>query len=226
MSYSSVVRMVSRLAVGVCLAACGSSNGTLFDEGASADGADLEGQADEPAPSADAEPEPEPITDPPGDESPSSELPSDDDLPLTGGSAVPPVNSRPEPPDTTEQPAPSEPEPEGPVVVSVSPSDGATGVDNGENIVIGVRWPTGHEATGVTYIDHNLGTVVKDFIATLVPLAEVVDIYAQMMPAGGFDRVLDPAEARAHIEAAVRRWSTAWPPVTNDGWPVARPVRY
>lgn len=95
---------------------------------------------------------------------------------------------------------------------------------DGENIVIGVRWPTGHEATGVTYIDHNLGTVVKDFIATLVPLAEVVDIYAQMMPAGGFDRVLDPAEARARIEAAVRRWSTAWPPVTNDGWPVARPV--
>ena len=33
---------------------------------------------------------------------------------------------------------------------------------DGDNILVGVRWPTGHELTAVVYIDHNVGTLVKD----------------------------------------------------------------
>jgi hypothetical protein len=144
-----VVRIVSCLAAGACLAAC-SSNGALFDEVS-----DMGAPAGEPgAPASDEAPEamsPEDvspgdvpsITNPPGDE-PSNEQPGDDDLPLTGGFPTPPVNDMPDPPEAVEEPP--APEPEGPVVVAVSPPDGALGVDNAQNIVITFSEPMVREA--------------------------------------------------------------------------------
>jgi Bacterial Ig-like domain len=150
-----VVRSLSRLAAGLCLVACSSNNGMLFDEEPGTDAAGMEGVADEPpadpAPSADPpamSPEMPPVADPPGDVPP-SEQPTDDDLPLTGGFPTPPVSGTPDPPETMEEPP--VPEPEGPVVVSVSPADGAVGVDNGQNIVITFSVPMDRAATESAY---------------------------------------------------------------------------
>lgn len=153
-----VVRMVSRLAAGVCLMACSSSNGTLFED-MTADTEDpSEAPPADPTPGAEPPLDTPPVTSMPGAE-PSSETPSDADLPLTGGFPTPPVSEVPEAPDSTEPPdmtaeeeeAPPTPEPAGPVVVSVSPPDGATGVDNGQNIVIVFSSSMDREATEAAY---------------------------------------------------------------------------
>ena len=44
---------------------------------------------------------------------------------------------------------------------------------DGDNVLLGARLP-GHELTAVIYIDHNLGTVVKDAFPVPGPITEVV----------------------------------------------------
>jgi hypothetical protein len=158
-----VVRMMSVLAAGACLAAC-SSNGALFDRVPGMDAA-----AGEPAapasndPMENTSPEAMPpedaplVTSPPGDE-PSNEQPRDDDLPLTGGFPTPPINDVPDP---MEEPAP---EPEGPVVVAVSPADGALGVDNAQNIVITFSEPMDREATEAAYQSESIPSSSVSFV--------------------------------------------------------------
>lgn len=166
-----VVRSLSRLVAGACLAACSSSNGTLFDEepgmgssdvgspdmaGSAMSGSDMAATGEPPAdPAPSAEPSdmaapdtPSPVDNPPVDVPP-SEQPSDDDLPLTGGFPTQPVGGSTEPPETMKEPP--VPEPEAPAVVSVSPADGAIGVDNGQNIVITFSVPMDREATEAAY---------------------------------------------------------------------------
>jgi hypothetical protein len=162
---SLVVRSLS-LAAGVCLAACGSNNGTLFDEESAMDGVADEPPADPPS---NAEPPSmPPVDEPPVDNLPSdtpasNEQPADDDLPLTGGLPMPPVNGPPGPgPDTTEEPP--TPEPEGPVIVTVSPADGAVGVDNGQNIVIEFSAPMDREATESAYQSESVPSGSVSFV--------------------------------------------------------------
>ena len=45
---------------------------------------------------------------------------------------------------------------------------------DGENVYIGVRFPTGDELSAVIYVDHNMGTVVKDAFVTAQAAALVV----------------------------------------------------
>ena len=95
---------------------------------------------------------------------------------------------------------------------------------DGENVLLGVRWSTGQELTAVTYIDHNMGTVVKDFFTALGPPSEIVEIFEREAPQGGFQRRMDPAEGRARIDSATERWSRTWPPLVSEEWPIARPL--
>jgi hypothetical protein len=181
-----VVRSLSGLAVGVCLAAC-SNNGTLFDEPSAMSGPamspadigdeDMDGEAAEPpaAPAPDVEPPEAPVTTSP-DDAPPSEQPNDGDLPLTGGFPMPPVGGMPNPPETMEEP--TAPEPEAPVVVSVSPADGAVGVDNGQNIVITFSVPMDREATQGAYQSESVPSSSVSFVwndagteLTIVPAA-------------------------------------------------------
>lgn len=161
-----VVRMVSRLAASVCLVACSSGNGALFEDMAEeAQESSAEPPA-EPAPSVEpSSDDPAPVTSTPGDEQPSDEQPSDDDLPLEGGFPNPPVNEVPEPVDTTaEEEPPPVSEPAGPVVVSVSPPDGALGVDNGQNIVIVFSSPMDREATERAYQSESIPSSAVSFV--------------------------------------------------------------
>ncbi len=95
---------------------------------------------------------------------------------------------------------------------------------DGDNIVVGARCPNGFELTAVAYVDHNLGTLVKD--AFVVP--EAPDRVLAMMR-GSFDaetslRELAPADARARITDAIAAAAMTVPAFETDTWPACRPV--
>ena len=94
---------------------------------------------------------------------------------------------------------------------------------DGDNIMLGARLPGGHELTCLVYIDHNLGTLVKD--AFVVP-ASIEDMVAE------FRRVTeDPdtrwddislADARAWVDAAIELATITFPPLETETWPACR----
>ncbi len=96
---------------------------------------------------------------------------------------------------------------------------------DGDNILIALRLVGGVELTFVVYIDHNVGTLVKD--AFVVP--ETVDKLIRFMKDRGDDLDtqwldLDPAEARARITQAVATAAMTYPPFESDSWPLCRPM--
>jgi Big-like domain-containing protein len=124
----------------LCVAAC-DGNGELFNDV-------LAGSASgEPAPSL-AEPEPEPARpEPAAVEPPSAGQPGPGEMPVAG--EIPRVDPEPSEPSAPE-PAPS-PEPSGPVIVSVSPENGARGVENDTPIVLRFSEPMDRASTEAAY---------------------------------------------------------------------------
>jgi len=97
---------------------------------------------------------------------------------------------------------------------------------DGENVTLAVRTGAGDDLTVVAYIDHNLGTVVKDAFAVPAPIEDILDM-AEQAAAGGPALVLvdlDPADARARITEAVEKGASAVPPLETDTWPMTRPL--
>ena len=96
---------------------------------------------------------------------------------------------------------------------------------DGDNIMVGVSLATGEQLTFVVYIDHNLGTVVKD----AYPVADSIEnVVALMKDSSGdpdmtfSDLVL--ADARERITAAVALGAMTYPPFETDTWPACRPL--
>lgn len=97
---------------------------------------------------------------------------------------------------------------------------------DGDNIMIGLRTGVGHALTTVVYVDHNLGTIVKDAFVVGEPLEAVVDDFRD---ASGADPDIvyadvDLAEARARVTAAVETAARTYPPLETDSWPACRPL--
>ncbi|MBW3604599.1 MAG: SEC-C domain-containing protein [Actinobacteria bacterium] len=97
---------------------------------------------------------------------------------------------------------------------------------DGDNVMLGVRTAAGDELTVAIYIDHNLGTVVKDAFVMEEPLGEAM---GQFVAVADDDpdlvvRDLDPADARARAEAAIELGEMMWPPLESDSWPACRPL--
>ncbi len=95
---------------------------------------------------------------------------------------------------------------------------------DGDNLLVEATLPGGHRLTAVVYIDHNLGTLVKDAFVLSEPLE---DVLAHLQTASGDDsdlvvRPCDPADARARITEAVRLGSISFPPFETDTWPASR----
>jgi hypothetical protein len=95
---------------------------------------------------------------------------------------------------------------------------------DGDNVMLGVRLP-GFELTMVIYIDHNLGTVVKDGFAVPAPLDEVIGDFLEL----GDDpdttyRDLSLADARARADQAIELGMIMFPPLETDTWPGSRPL--
>ncbi len=96
---------------------------------------------------------------------------------------------------------------------------------DGDNLMIGVRLPTGEELSAVIYIDHNLGTVVKDAFVVPEPLHDLVALTKRKdtdpdMIWGD----VDPADAKVRITEAVATGAMTFPPFETDTWPVCRPL--
>lgn len=95
---------------------------------------------------------------------------------------------------------------------------------DGDNVLTSATLPGGHPLTAVVYIDHNMGTLVKDAFVLSEPLDDVV---GHLDAAAGSDpdmttRPLDPADARARIGEAVELAAMTYPPIETDTWPSSR----
>lgn len=96
---------------------------------------------------------------------------------------------------------------------------------DGENIGFGVRLPGEHQLCVVVYIDHNLGTLVKDAYVVPGPLADLTNTMRAI--ADDPDTTLahlDPAVARARVTEAVELSARTFPPIETDTWPACKPL--
>jgi hypothetical protein len=96
---------------------------------------------------------------------------------------------------------------------------------DGDNVLIAATLPGGHPLTAVVYIDHNLGTLVKDAFVVSASLDDVVE----RVRSAGDDpditaRPLAPADARARIVEAIKLGAISFPPFETDTWPACRPL--
>ncbi|WP_157953108.1 hypothetical protein [Nocardioides allogilvus] len=96
---------------------------------------------------------------------------------------------------------------------------------DGDDYLIGVTLPSGEQLSALVYVDHNLGTVVKDAFVVPEPLEDLAIKMGTLIDDA--DQSLtrtDPATARAVIEAAISSGAQLYPPLTSDGWPMCRPL--
>jgi hypothetical protein len=108
---------------------------------------------------------------------------------------------------------------------SEAPLQVAHVLGDGDNVLLGVALPGGHGITLTIYIDHNLGTLVKDAFAVPGSPRELADQMLAM--ADDPDTTvteLDPADARARVVAAIELGAITIPPVETDTWPGCRPL--
>lgn len=96
---------------------------------------------------------------------------------------------------------------------------------DGDNVLVGLRLAAGEELTAVVYIDHNVGTLVKD--AFIVP--DSIEAVLRLMR----DTSDDPdtafvdltlADAKARIVDAIAVAAMTYPPFESDTWPACRPL--
>ncbi len=95
---------------------------------------------------------------------------------------------------------------------------------DGDSVLLGARLP-GHELTVLIYIDHNLGTVVKDAFPMSSPVSEVAELIRQST--GDPDvrsSDIGLADARARAAAAVELGAIMFPPFETETWPASRPL--
>jgi len=96
---------------------------------------------------------------------------------------------------------------------------------DGDSVIVGVRLPAGHELSAVVYIDHNLGTLVKDAFVVSEPIDELIAFMRSKSD--------DPdttwadialGDARARITDAIETGAMTFPPTETDTWPACRPL--
>ena len=91
-----------------------------------------------------------------------------------------------------------------------------------ENVLIGLRWASDTEGAAVIYIDHNMGSLVKDAFVIEDSADVVMRAYEQLAEPDTFERPRILALARARIEDAVRTWAMTVPPIESETWPAVR----
>ncbi len=95
---------------------------------------------------------------------------------------------------------------------------------DGDSVLLGARLP-GHELTAIIYIDHNLGTVVKDAFPAPNPVDEVAEEMRQAIDDPDVRHGdISLADARARVAEAVEKGAIMFPPFETDTWPASRPI--
>jgi hypothetical protein len=102
---------------------------------------------------------------------------------------------------------------------------------DGQNVVVAVQLPGRHSINLVVYIDHNVGTLVKDAYVVPCTLAQMRDAWnaahlAHPEMAIGSSPIMEPplADARARIDAAILRGRQTIPPFETETWPACRAI--
>jgi hypothetical protein len=95
---------------------------------------------------------------------------------------------------------------------------------DGDNVMLGARMG-GHELTCAVYIDHNLGTLVKDAFVVPESIAELVAHMRSSTddPDTSWDE-LNPADARVRVSEAIYLGAMTVPLAETDTWPACRPL--
>ena len=97
-------------------------------------------------------------------------------------------------------------------------------VRDGYDIVIHARL-AGHDLTIVTFIDFNLGMLVKDNFVSDKPLESFNEVWREHADTRHTAlEALSPADARARISDAIEVGARTWPPVEAEDWPASRPL--
>ncbi len=96
---------------------------------------------------------------------------------------------------------------------------------DGDNVMIGVSLPSGYRLSVVVYIDHNLGTVVKD----AYPVSDSIENLAAFMASTASDpdltfEEISLADARERITSAIALGEMTYPPFETETWPACRPL--
>jgi len=96
---------------------------------------------------------------------------------------------------------------------------------DGDDVFVGVRLPGGQELTVTVYIDHNLGTLVKDAFVVPGPVAELLRLMQGKIddPDTAWNDI-DPADAAARITDAIAAAVITYPRFESDTWPACRPL--
>lgn len=96
---------------------------------------------------------------------------------------------------------------------------------DGDNVMVGVRLPAGEELTAVAYIDHNMGTLVKDAFVVPGPIDELLVLMRSKLddPDVTFAEV-PLGDAKARIVDAIETGAITFPPFETDTWPACRPL--
>ena len=84
---------------------------------------------------------------------------------------------------------------------------------DGDNILVMVRTPSGTTMTATVYIDHNMGTVVKDGFVAPADIEKLGELLDESGETGIRFDFLDPADARARIEQAIADGDHIFPPL-------------
>lgn len=94
---------------------------------------------------------------------------------------------------------------------------------DGDDIILGVRLPGGHELTAVVFIDQHMGGAVKDAFIVPVPIGKVVGDFVRETDGQGFSfDDIDLADARAWIDGGITLGSMFYPPLESETWPASR----
>ena len=97
-------------------------------------------------------------------------------------------------------------------------------VRDGQEVVIHARL-AGYDLTAVTFIDFNLGGIVKDNFVTDKPIESFNQLWKEQ--ADTLHTALEAlplAEARAWISRAIELGATTWPTTETEDWPASRPL--
>jgi hypothetical protein len=95
---------------------------------------------------------------------------------------------------------------------------------DGDDVMVEVAWPDGNRMTTLVYIDHNVGTVVKDAFVVSEGLETIRRRFEEASEPGASFDDLDPAEARTRILTAIQDGERMLPPFESDTWPACRPL--
>ncbi len=95
---------------------------------------------------------------------------------------------------------------------------------DGDNVMVSVEWPDGAAMTVLVYIDHNLGTIVKDAFPVPEPMRAMTDRVWIDLEADSHLGPIDPADARARIMEAIEEGERMLPPITTETWPACRAI--